>query len=248
LSSHSTTDRLDLLAIGAHPDDVELFCGGTLALLARMGRRVGLAHLTRGESGTRGSAEIRAKESAEAARALGASSSVTLDLGDGRLADTDHQRKAVVELIRRFRPKVVLTHFEEDRHPDHAAARALVRSAVFFAHVGGYAASGSRHKVGAIAYFHGHEGRGLPPADWIVDVSPVYGLKLEALRAYATQFNAPAVDASPATHISSPEFWSRIEITARRYGSMIGAEFGEAFALQDAPHRAHPFIRIFEND
>jgi N-acetylglucosamine malate deacetylase 1 len=237
---------LDLLAIGAHPDDVELFCGGTLMSLGGEGRRVGLAHLTRGESGSRGSADIRAKEAAEAARILGAATNVTLDLGDGQLADTDDQRKAVVELIRRFRPTVVLTHFEEDRHPDHGATRALVRSAVFFANVGGYDAPGERHGVQALVYFHGHEGRGLPPADWIVDISSVYERKLDALRAYATQFNAPPGDVEPATYISSAVFWSRIEMTARRYGAMIGAEFGEAFSFQDAPHRDHPFVRLFE--
>lgn len=245
MSGHLLTEPLDVLAIGAHPDDVELFCGGTLALLASRGLRVGLAHLTRGECGTRGTPQIRAEESKAAAEILGASFVRTLDLGDGRLADTEEQRRAVVELIRETRPRVLIGHAEEDRHPDHSAAHDLVRFASFLAHVGGYDAPGDRHEVGATVYFLGHERRWLPPADWIVDISGVYNQKQEAMKAYATQFNAPEEDQAPATYISSGAFWTRIDVTARRIGALIGAEYGEAFLLRDAPHLDHPFIRLF---
>lgn len=248
MSSPAETDRLDVLAIGAHPDDVELFCGGTLARLAEQGRRVGIAHLTRGECGTRGSAEIRAEEAAEAARLLGAVQTTILDLGDGRLADDDRRRRAVVELLRQARPSVVLTHLDDERHPDHAATQRLVTSAAFLAHVGGYEAGGQRHRTGAVVFFHGHERRTPPAIDWIVDISGTFPKKRAALGAYGTQFNARPGDAAPPTHISSPAFWTQIEVTARRLGALIGAEFGEAFSFREPAHRDHPFIRLFERD
>lgn len=246
MGGHSPTEPLDVLAIGAHPDDVELFCGGTLALLAGRGLRVGMAHLTRGECGTRGTPQIRAEESRKAAEILGVEFVRTLDLGDGRLADSEEQRRAVAGLIRETRPRVLLGHAEEDRHPDHTAAHHLIRFASFLANVGGYDAPGERHEVGATVYFLGHERRWLPPADWIVDISAFYEKKREAIQAYSTQFNAPKEDRAPATYISSGEFWKRIDVTARRIGALIGAEFGEAFLLRDAPHRHHPFIRLFD--
>lgn len=245
MSGHPLTEPLDVLAIGAHPDDVELFCGGTLALLAGRGLRVGMAHLTRGESGTRGTPQIRAEESRAAAEILGACFVRTLDLGDGRLADNDDQRRAIVDLIRETRPKVLIGHAEEDRHPDHSAAHDLIRFASFLANVGGYDAPGERHEVAATVYFLGHERRCMPPADWIVDISEVYEKKQRALKAYATQFNAPEADEAPATYISSGAFWTRIDVTARRLGALIGADFGEAFQFRDAPHLDHPFVRLF---
>lgn len=246
LSGHPPSDGLDVLAIGAHPDDVELFCGGTLALLAARGRRTGILRLTRGESGTRGTPETREKEARAAARALDVAWLRTLDLGDGRLADGEAQRRAVAAVIRESRPRAILTHGMEDRHPDHTAANALVRSAVFLANVGGYDVPGERHETGALVFFQGHERRALPAADWIADISPVYERKLTALRAYGTQFHAPPDDEEPGTYISSAAFWKRIEATSRRFGALIGSEFGEAFNFQTIAHRDHPFVRLFD--
>lgn len=248
MSAQSPTDGLDVLAIGAHPDDVELFCGGTLALLASKGRRTGLLSLTRGECGTRGTPEIREKESSAAAEILGLAWQRTLDLGDGQLADGDAQRRAVVAVIRQTRPSVIIAHGIEDRHPDHTAANALARSASFLANVGGYNTSGERHEIGALVFFQGHERRVLPAADWIVDISAVYERKLAGLRAYGTQFVAPADDSEPATYISSRGFWKRMEATARRFGALIGSEYGEGFNFQTPAHRDHPFVRLFDRD
>lgn len=236
---------LDVLAFGAHPDDIELFAGSTLALLAKRGRTFGMIHMTRGECGTRGSAAIRAEESKKAAEILGAQTHETLDLGDGRICDSDANRKIIVEAIRRHRPQVVMTHYLEDRHPDHPAARELVRSSCFLANVGGYAAEGERHKIAALVYFYGHERRSVAPPDWIVDISETHQLRIDALHAYGTQFgNSDADDPAKQTYISSKPFWDMLETTAKRYGHFIGAEYGEAFAFQDTPHANHPFVRM----
>lgn len=240
--------KLDVLAFGAHPDDAELFAGGTLALLARRGYRVGFADLTRGEMSTRGDVPTREKEAAAAAETIGAVQRIVLDLGDGRVRDSDENRLAVVKTLRRYRPSVVMTHYLEDRHPDHLGAHDLLRSACFLSYVGGFEADGERHKVPALVYFFGHERRSQPAPDWVVDVTETFETKLEALRCYKTQFRAPK-DESPEkrTFISSPEFWDLIEMTAKRYGLLIESTYAEAFKFQGAAHAGHPFVQMLHS-
>ncbi|MCL5271276.1 MAG: bacillithiol biosynthesis deacetylase BshB1 [bacterium] len=240
-----STDPLDCLAIGAHPDDAELFAGGTLALAARLSRRVGILDLTRGEAATRGTPEIRAREAAEAARILGVSVRQTLDLGDGRLADTPEARRTVIEAIRHLRPRLVLTHAGEDRHPDHRHAHALVRDAAFLAGVGGYPAAGARWRVEALAFFPGNEFQGDIRADWVIDVGAAFEAKLAALRAYATQFLSNG-DGDPALHtyIASPEFWDHLQQRAALWGHRIGAAQGEPFLLDRPAHARHPLVEL----
>lgn len=257
---------LDLLAIGAHPDDVELFAGGTLALLASAGFRVGALHLTRGECGTRGTPEIRARESADAARALGLAHVETLDLGDGRLDSSHARRLAVVDALRRLRPRVIATHDAGDRrHPDHRAAHELTLDACFLANVGEYPPRGEpaspdgadamggtrrpRHLVEEVVFFLGHEGREPQRPDWIVNLGPAEGeilrAKTAALAAYGTQFFSPGRETEgPATLLSSPVFATMQETRARRFGQSIGVEFGEGFALRSTPHAGHAFVRM----
>ena len=242
----SDSQTLDLLAIGAHPDDAELLCGGTLALLARRGFSVALADLTRGECGTRGTAETRGREAADAARILGVRERVQLDLGDGRLESSDANRRALAGLIRKLRPRVVLAHHPEGRHPDHFAARDLARDACFLANVGGYAAEGARHEVEEIAYFIGFEWRETSRADWIADVGPAHETKLAALRAYPTQFYSPgAAAAAPPTLLASEQFWKQIDARSRYWGGLIGAEHGEAFVFARPPHAGHALVKMF---
>lgn len=238
---------LDLLAVGAHPDDVELFAGGTLAHLASLGRRIGILHLTRGECGTRGTPEIREEESRKAAVILGATRRETLDLGDGRLDTSTTNRKVVVEAIRRLRPRVVMTHYTEERHPDHRFARELVADSCFLANVAGYPAGGERHKIEELVFFVGHEGRTPVKPDWIVDTTRSHETKIAALRAFATQFHTGADDPKlPATHISSRDFWEMMEAQARLWGHAIGAQYGEAIMFARPAHSEHSFIRLFD--
>ncbi len=236
---------IHLLAIGAHPDDIELSAGGILALLAQRGYRVGLLHLTRGECGTRGTPEIREKESIEAARILGAAERVGLNLGDGRLENSHANRQAVVEVLRRLRPTVVMTHMNETRHPDHIRAHELVRDCCFLSNVGGYAASGTRHKISELIFFLAHEMRGTFNPDWIVDITTVHETKLNAIRAYRTQFYIPDENSGgPQTRLSSPEFWEYLENRSRRWGHMIDAKHAEPFQFQGPLHVDHAFVKM----
>ncbi len=245
LTDSPSTSPLDLLAIGAHPDDVELFAGGTLALLNQKGYRVGILHMTRGECGTRGTPETRMMESQAAAQILGAKKTITLDLGDGRLENSQANRQIVVGVIRKLKPRVVMTHYHETRHPDHHRAHELVRDACFLANVGGFDPATLRHKVSEVVYYLGHEGRTPVAADWIVDVSETYETKIRALRAYETQFHAPGkTDSGPQTYLSSPEFWESQENWSRRWGHLIGARHGEPFIFQHPPHANHALVKM----
>ncbi len=230
--------KLDVLAIGAHPDDVELGCGGTLALLARAGRRVGILHLTRGERGTRGTPEERLTEAERAAEALGASDLAFLDCGDGGLRTGEAEEEALIEVLRAWRPDLVLSPTPHDRHPDHTRAHRLVESACFYSGLrerGQPAEDREPHRPAAVFSFMQHDP--FEPS-FIVDVTATWEVKRRALAAYRSQlFQAdreadPADDkarAAPPTKISSPEFSLMVEGRARHFGILVGAAYGEPF-------------------
>jgi bacillithiol biosynthesis deacetylase BshB1 len=217
---------LDALAIGAHPDDVELCCGGTLALLAAQGRRVGILHLTSGEAGTRGTSAERRAEAANAARELGALGVEFLDCGDGAFRAGPAEEDALIEVLRRLRPELVLGPTPVDRHPDHARAHRLVADACFYAGLA-KRGRGAPHRPGAVFSFMQHDP--FTPT-LIVDVTATWPKKVAALRAYRTQIHqADHEVAEPPTRVASPEFLRSIEGRARHYGLVIGVEFGEPY-------------------
>jgi bacillithiol biosynthesis deacetylase BshB1 len=234
---------LDLLAIYAHPDDAELFCGGTLALVARQGRRAGILNLTRGELATRGKPELRAREAMAAAEILGLAHLETLDLDDGDLANTQGRRVLVAEAIRRLRPGLIVTHGQRDRHPDHRRAHELVRDATFMANVGGFPAQGERWRTPALAYTPGNTFDGDAPADWVVDITETHETKMAALRAYSSQFLGGENDPNP-TYIASEGFWKMLEERMGVWGHRIGARYGEPFLLDCPAHAAHPLVAL----
>jgi N-acetylglucosamine malate deacetylase 1 len=220
--------KLDVLAVGAHPDDVELGCGGTLARLASEGRAVGILHLTRGERGTRGTAEERRAEAEAAAAALGAAVMDFLDCGDGGLRTGPAEEDALIAKLREWRPDLVLAPSPHDRHPDHTRGHHLVEAACFYA--------GLRHRGEAepfrpaamFAYMqHDH----FEPS-FVVDVTAAWEAKLASLRAYRSQLHQPEEkdkDGGPMTKVASPEFRLAVEGRARHFGLLIGAAFGEPF-------------------
>jgi bacillithiol biosynthesis deacetylase BshB1 len=220
---------LDVLAIGAHPDDVELGCGGTLALLAEQGKRVGIAHLTRGERGTRGTPEERQQEAERAAAALGAAAVDFLDCGDGSLRSGEAEEDAVIHLLRRYRPRLVLGPTPRDRHPDHGRAHQLVAAAAFYSGLA-RRATGKPHRPAAVWSFMQHDP--FEPS-LIVDVSSVWSKKLASLAAYSSQLHQAGAPAArrpePMTKVATPEFALAMEGRARHFGLLIGAEFGEPF-------------------
>jgi len=238
--------QVDVLAIGPHPDDIELFCGGTVALLASRGRRVGMLHLTRGEGGTRGSAERRRAEAEAAAEALGAASLDFLDCGDGRLRTGEAEEDALIGLLRRRRPELVLGPPAADRHPDHERAHRLVHAACFYAGLRSRG-KGEPHRPAAVFSYMQHDP--VPPS-FVVDVSAVWERKMAALDAYGSQLHTPRGaggdaagdgDNEPVTLIATPEFRLGIEGRARHFGSLIGATFGEPFTSRRPLAVADPF-------
>jgi N-acetylglucosamine malate deacetylase 1 len=219
---------LDVLAVGAHPDDVELGCGGTLALLARGGRRVGILHLTGGEAGTRGSAAERRLEAQRAADALGAVELAFLDCGDGALRTGEAEEQAIIGQLRRWRPELVLAPAPADRHPDHGRAYRLVRDACFYAGLARRGA-GTPHRPAAVFAYMQHDP--FPPS-FLVDISEVWEVKEAALAAYRSQLHQPGEENSgeePSTKIGSRLFRSALAGRAAHFGLLLGVEHAEPF-------------------
>jgi bacillithiol biosynthesis deacetylase BshB1 len=217
---------LDLLAVGAHPDDVEISCGGTLALAASQGLAVGILDLTRGELATNGTPEARAREGDEAALVLGARGRWNAALPDGGIAPHDAAHAAaVVSWIRKLRPGVLLTHFPRDKHPDHVAASELLDRGWYLAGLRRYAPESSPFRPESRYHFASRVG--FTPS-FVVDVTSTWDLKVRAILAHATQVTRGADDARP-TPLNADDFLGRIEARARHYGAMIGARYGEPF-------------------
>jgi bacillithiol biosynthesis deacetylase BshB1 len=221
-----------VLAIGIHPDDVEIGCGGTLAVLARRGDEVTILDLTRGESSTNGTPEQRAREAEEAARILAAKARFNAELPDaGVRSDDPAQVRAVVAIIRTVRPHVVLLPHADDPHPDHAAGGVLSRHAVFLADVNGYPSdeAGARQARWRVARALVYGGRREVRADVVMDVTAVYDAKVAAIRAHASQLGARA--GALATPLTDPRFLAVVDARDRLAGRKVGATFGEAFEL-----------------
>jgi bacillithiol biosynthesis deacetylase BshB1 len=217
---------LDLLAVGAHPDDVEISCGGTLALAASQGLAVGILDLTRGELSTNGTPEERAREGEAAALILGTRGRWNAALPDGGIVPHDPtQTAAAVEWIRRLRPAALLTHVPRDKHPDHVAASELLDRAWYLAGLRRYLPESQPFRPEARYHFASRTGF---TASFVVDVTSTWDLKLQAILAHATQVTRAAGDTRP-TPLNAGDFLDRIEARARHYGAMIGARYGEPF-------------------
>lgn len=223
---------IDALAIGAHPDDAEFGAGGTLLRLASLGYKTGILDMTRGEMGTRGTPEERAQEAEDAARVLGLSYRGTLDLGDGFVTDTPEARAAMVGVFRRLQPKIVLTHYWEEPHPDHVATASIVRHAQYLAGLNKYAAVPelARHRPFCIAHYS--LPRWVIPS-FIVDVSEFAQRKQEAIRCHRSQLYDPS-RSEPETALSSSDFLDRVDAKFRYYGALVQASHGEAFLVKEA--------------
>jgi bacillithiol biosynthesis deacetylase BshB1 len=222
--------NIDILAIGAHPDDVELSCGGTLIKAVRQGRRVGIVDVTEGELGTRGSREIRAVEAGNAARVLGVHYRTNLSIPDGNIEKSPENVLRLVTVIRAVRPQVLLIPHSVDRHPDHESSHALCRKAWFDAglrriesSVDGVPQEAFRPRA-VYHYMQWHE---FTPS-FIVDVSDTYEARVAAMQAYRSQFFDPTSD-EPGTVLSTPAFLEMVRTRLEYYGDRIGVQYGEAF-------------------
>lgn len=221
------------MAIGIHPDDVEINCGGVVALSVARGHEVVIVDLTRGESSTNGTVEERAREAARAAEILGVAARENVGLPDTGVQSGDPaQIRALVAILREHRPHIVLLPHADDPHPDHAAGALLARNAVFLANVNGYRTDGpgGRHERWKVARSLVYPGRRDVRADVVVDVTPVYETKMAAIRAHASQVGDGTADLL-ATPLSDPRFLGVIDARDRLAGRRVGVTHGEAFEL-----------------
>lgn len=227
--------KLDLLVIAAHPDDAELGCGGTILKHLAAGKKVGIVDLTRGELGTRGTAEIRDEEAAEAAKILGLTVRENLGLADGYFQNTKTDQLKVVAAVRKYQPEIVLANAVYDRHPDHGRASDLIYDACFLAGlpkvettIDGKNQTAWRPK----AIYHFIQSRALTP-DVVIDVSDCWDTKMKAVLAYKSQFFDPS-SKEPSTFISSPQFLKMVEARGIEYGQIIGVQYGEGYTVRKA--------------
>ncbi len=226
--------KLDILVIAAHPDDAELSCAGTILNHVKLGHKVGIVDLTRGELGTRGTALTRKEEAENAAEILGVSLRENLELQDGFFVNDAAHQKKVIKAIRKFRPEIVLGNAIYDRHPDHGRGAELIYESFFYS---GLAKIETTDELGNLqqpwrpkALYHFIQTLSLKP-DFIVDVSNTWEKKMEAIRAFKTQFYDPA-SKEPETHISSPQFMKLVEARGVEFGSAIGSAYGEGFTIR----------------
>jgi bacillithiol biosynthesis deacetylase BshB1 len=217
---------VDLLAVAAHRDDVELTCAGTLIRAADAGHRTGILDLTAGESGTRGSAKVRGEEAERAARIMGVSERQNAGLPDAHIQNTEATRRIVVEQIRHFAPRVVILPFPVGRHPDHRLASELTRDACFLAGLARYEADGDPHRPHKLLYALAYREDPLKPT-FVVDVSAQFARKMEAIRCYASQFDG--AKAAGEIFPTGQDLYALVETQSRHYGSLIRKLHGEPF-------------------
>lgn len=221
------TPPLDVLAVMAHPDDVELLCGGALIRSADRGERTGALDLTRGERGTRGSAELREREAARAAEVLGLAVRRNAGLPDAGLRDTPEARRILVERIRELRPRIVVTHWREGRHPDHAAAARLVYDACFLSGLANFEAAGEAHRPLKVVHATAFR-EDAPTPTFVVDITEQIDRKLEAIRCYASQFDGVSRAGEVFPGGERP-LYEQIRARTASDGSRIRVAHGEPF-------------------
>lgn len=220
--------KLDILVLAAHPDDAELGCGGTILKHIAAGHKVGVVDLTRGELGTRGTIETRAKEAADSAKILGLEVRENLGLPDGFFRNEREHQLEVVKAIRKFQPEIVLGNAVYDRHPDHGRASEVIFEACFLSGLAKVTTEHAPWKPKAL--YHYIQSQFITP-DFVVDVSQHWDKKMEAIRAFRTQFYDPN-NKEPDTYISSPAFLQLVESRANELGHSIGAKYGEGFTVR----------------
>jgi N-acetylglucosamine malate deacetylase 1 len=217
---------VDILAIAAHRDDVELTCAGTLLKAVDAGYRAGILDLTAGESATRGSADLRAEEAARAAKILGVAERRNAGLPDAHLQNSEDARRIVVAEVRHFAPRVVILPFPVGRHPDHRIASELGRDSCYLAGLARYDAPGSPHRPHKILYALSYREDPVKPT-FVVDISAQFDRKLQAIRCYASQFDG--VMAAGEIFPTGQDLYSLVAIQNAHYGSLIRTRYGEPF-------------------
>lgn len=225
--------KLDILAFGAHPDDVELGCGATIAKEISLGKKAGIVDLTRGELGTRGSAEIRDEEARKAGEILGIAVRENLRFRDGFFVNDEKHQLEIIKMLRKYRPEIVLCNAVDDRHIDHGKGSKLVSDACFLSglrrietEVDGVAQEAWRPKV----VYHYIQWKNITP-DFVVDVTGFMDTKVAAIMAYSSQFYEPNSN-EPVTPIATKNFLESLNYRSQDLGRLIGTDFGEGFTAE----------------
>jgi bacillithiol biosynthesis deacetylase BshB1 len=226
--------KLDILVLPVHPDDAELGCAGTLLKHIALGKKVGIVDLTRGELGTRGSAEIRDKEAAASSKILGLAVRENLGLPDGFFENSKEHQLKVIGAIRKYQPKILITNAYYDRHPDHGRANELVETSAFLSglrkietHLDGQLQDAWRPEL----VLHFIQDEYIKP-DILIDVTEYWDKKVESINAFGSQFFNPNWENEPQTYISSPEFIQVTEARAREFGKVINVKYAEGFTCR----------------
>lgn len=227
----SDMDQVDILGIFAHPDDLELTVGGTMLKMKSLGYRTGALDVTRGEMGTRGTVEGRAKEAEDAAKILKLDVRKNLGLADGRVFVDDESRTAMVRVLRRLKPKVIVTHQLDDPHPDHDHIARLVRESARLSSMKNYDAESGDEKIPVPMVAHNIFSRHVVPS-FVVDISPFLKEKMDAIRAHSSQFHDPK-SKEPETRLTAASFLDELEGRSRYFGSLIGVPAGEPFFVRE---------------
>ncbi len=225
--------KIHILAVAVHPDDVELCCSGTLMMEKMHGKSIGVADLTRGELGTRGTPELRLKEAEAAGRVMGLDARQNLGMADGFFQNNEENQRKIIEVIRQFKPEIVLASALEDRHPDHGRAGRLISDSCFLSglrKISTFDDQGKEQEQWRPKYvFHFIQDRFYQPS-FVYDITSVFDRKLEAIHSYSSQFHSTSYDEDePQTYISSPEFLDSVIGRAQMLGKMIGVKYAEGF-------------------
>ena len=232
----SENNYKSILAIAAHPDDVELSCAGTLMMEKMKGKKAFIVDLTRGEFGTRGPTETRAAEATAALELMGLDGRENLELADGFFQNSRESQLAVIKAIRKYQPGIILTNAPADRHPDHGRAATLVKDAAWLSGLIKIETpfNGENLQAWRPTYvFHFIQDKYLHPS-FVYDITPVMDRKIEAIKAFRTQFDTKP-DGEPQTYISTPEFLQGIIDRARMFGKIIGVPYAEGFVTDKVP-------------
>lgn len=225
--------KLDILAFGAHPDDVELGCGGTIAKEVALGKKVGIVDLTRGELGTRGTAATRDQESAKAAEILGVTVRENLNMRDGFFVNDEEHQLAVIRMIRKYQPEIVLCNAVDDRHIDHGKGSKLVSDACFLSGLVKIETDYDGQKQGTWrpkSVYHYLQWKNLQP-DFVVDISGFNEKRIEAILAYGSQFYDPN-STEPETPIATKNFLESLNYRPQDFGRLIGKDYAEGFNVE----------------
>jgi bacillithiol biosynthesis deacetylase BshB1 len=235
-ATNTKSMKLDILAVGVHPDDVELGCSGSVLASIAQGKRVGILDLTRGELGTRGNADTRKTEAAKAAEILGVAVRENLGLADGFFENDETSKRKVIEAIRAYQPDVILANAFTDRHPDHGRSAQLVSDAAFLSglrKIETFREGKQQEPWKPSNVFHYIQDRFIEP-DFVVDITDYWDKKMQSILAYSTQFYNPALN-EPETYISSAQFLETVKARALMLGKRVGVGYAEGFMTRKTP-------------